>query len=106
MFPTGSVAYKSGDALKFGSSSKPNTTFVINLSQKVTSIIIRATAWKGSTSTLTIDGSVESSVTTSQGTGDSSGYADYTFTFAEGVDTITVSAAGRYLISGLTFLYA
>lgn len=103
---TGSVAYKSGDALKFGSSSKPNTTFVINLSQKVTSIIIRATAWKGSTSTLTIDGSVESSVTTSQGTGDSSGYADYTFTFAEGVDTITVSAAGRYLISGLTFLYA
>lgn len=103
---TGYVAYKSGDALKFGSSSKPNTTFVINLSQKVTSIIIRATAWKGSTSTLTIDGSVESSVTTSQGTGDSSGYADYTFTFAEGVDTITVSAAGRYLISGLTFLYA
>lgn len=103
---TGFVAYKSGDALKFGSSSKPNTTFVINLSQKVTSIIIRATAWKGSTSTLTIDGSVESSVTTSQGTGDSSGYADYTFTFAEGVDTITVSAAGRYLISGLTFLYA
>lgn len=103
---TGSVAYKSGDALKFGSSSMPNTTFVINLSQKVTSIIIRATAWKGSTSTLTIDGSVESSVTTSQGTGDSSGYADYTFTFAEGVDTITVSAAGRYLISGLTFLYA
>lgn len=103
---TGSVAYKSGDALKFGSSSKPNTTFVINLSQKVTSIIIRATAWKGSTSTLTIDGSVESSVTTSQGTGDSSGYADYTFTFAEGVDTITVSAAGSYLISGLTFLYA
>lgn len=103
---TGSVAYKSGDALKFGSGSKPNTTFVINLSQKVTSIIIRATAWKGSTSTLTIDGSVESSVTTSQGTGDSSGYADYTFTFAEGVDTITVSAAGRYLISGLTFLYA
>lgn len=103
---TGSVAYKSGDALKFGSNSKPNTTFVINLSQKVTSIIIRATAWKGSTSTLTIDGSVESSVTTSQGTGDSSGYADYTFTFAEGVDTITVSAAGRYLISGLTFLYA
>ena len=103
---TGSVAYKSGDALKFGSSSKPNTTFVINLSQKVTSIIIRATAWKGSTSILTIDGSVESSVTTSQGTGDSSGYADYTFTFAEGVDTITVSAAGRYLISGLTFLYA
>ncbi len=103
---TGSVAYKSGDALKFGSSSKPNTTFVINLSQKVTSIIIRATAWEGSTSTLTIDGSVESSVTTSQGTGDSSGYADYTFTFAEGVDTITVSAAGRYLISGLTFLYA
>ena len=103
---TGSVAYKSGDALKFGSSSKPNTTFVINLSQKVTSIIIRATAWKGSTSTLTIDGSVESSVTTSQGTGDASGYADYTFTFAEGVDTITVSAAGRYLISGLTFLYA
>lgn len=85
---TGSVAYKSGDALKFGSGSKPNTTFVINLSQKVTSIIIRATAWKGSTSTLTIDGSVESSVTTSQGTGDSSGYADYTFTFAEGVDTI------------------
>lgn len=103
---TGSVAYKSGDALKFGSSSNPNTTFVINLSQKVTSIIIRATAWKGSTSTLTIDGSVESSVTTSQGTGDASGYADYTFTFAEGVDTITVSAAGRYLISGLTFLYA
>lgn len=103
---TGSVAYKSGDALKFGSGSKPNTTFVINLSQKVTSIIIRATAWEGSTSTLTIDGSVESSVTTSQGTGDSSGYADYTFTFAEGVDTITVSAAGRYLISGLTFLYA
>lgn len=103
---TGSVAYKSGDALKFGSGSKPNTTFVINLSQKVTSIIIRATAWKDSTSTLTIDGSVESSVTTSQGTGDSSGYADYTFTFAEGVDTITVSAAGRYLISGLTFLYA
>lgn len=103
---TGSVAYKSGDALKFGSGSKPNTTFVINLSQKVTSIIIRATAWIGSTSTLTIDGSVESSVTTSQGTGDSSGYADYTFTFAEGVDTITVSAAGRYLISGLTFLYA
>lgn len=103
---TGSVAYKSGDALKFGSGSKPNTTFVINLSQKVTSIIIRATAWKGSTSTLTIDGSVESSVTTSQGTGDSSGYADYTFTFAEGVDKITVSAAGRYLISGLTFLYA
>ena len=103
---TGYVAYKSGDALKFGSNSKPNTTFVINLSQKVTSIIIRATAWKGSTSTLTIDGSVESSVTTSQGTGDSSGYADYTFTFAEGVDTITVSAAGRYLISGLTFLYA
>lgn len=103
---TGSVAYKSGDALKFGSSSKPNTTFVINLSQKVTSIIIRAIAWKGSTSTLTIDGSVESSVTTSQSTGDSSGYADYTFTFAEGVDTITVSAAGRYLISGLTFLYA
>ena len=103
---TGSVAYKSGDALKFGSGSNPNTTFVINLSQKVTSIIIRATAWKGSTSTLTIDGSVESSVTTSQGTGDSSGYADYTFTFAEGVDTITVSAAGRYLISGLTFLYA
>lgn len=103
---TGSVAYKSGDALKFGSGSEPNTTFVINLSQKVTSIIIRATAWKGSTSTLTIDGSVESSVTTSQGTGDSSGYADYTFTFAEGVDTITVSAAGRYLISGLTFLYA
>ncbi len=103
---TGSVAYKSGDALKFGSGSKPNTTFVINLSQKVTSIIIRATAWKGSTSTLTIDGSVESSVTTSQGTGDSSGYADYTFTFAEGVDTITVSGAGRYLISGLTFLYA
>lgn len=103
---TGSVDYKSGDALKFGSGSKPNTTFVINLSQKVTSIIIRATAWKGSTSTLTIDGSVESSVTTSQGTGDSSGYADYTFTFAEGVDTITVSAAGRYLISGLTFLYA
>lgn len=103
---TGYVAYKSGDALKFGSGSKPNTTFVINLSQKVTSIIIRATAWKGSTSTLTIDGSVESSVTTSQGTGDSSGYADYTFTFAEGVDTITVSAAGRYLISGLTFLYA
>ena len=103
---TGFVAYKSGDALKFGSDSKPNTTFVINLSQKVTSIIIRATAWKGSTSTLTIDGSVESSVTTSQGTGDSSGYADYTFTFAEGVDTITVSAAGRYLISGLTFLYA
>lgn len=103
---TGSVAYKSGDALKFGSNSKPNTTFVINLSQKVTSIIIRATAWKGSTSTLTIDGSVESSVTTSQGTGDSSGYANYTFTFAEGVDTITVSAAGRYLISGLTFLYA
>lgn len=103
---TGSVAYKSGDALKFGSNSKPNTTFVINLSQKVTSIIIRATAWKGSTSTLTIDGSVESSVTTSQGTGDASGYADYTFTFAEGVDTITVSAAGRYLISGLTFLYA
>lgn len=103
---TGSVAYKSGDALKFGSSSNPNTTFVINLSQKVTSIIIRATAWKGSTSTLTIDGSVESSVTTSQGTGDSSGYADYTFTFAKGVDTITVSAAGRYLISGLTFLYA
>lgn len=103
---TGSVAYKSGDALKFGSGSKPNTTFVINLSQKVTSIIIRATAWKGSTSTLTIDGSVESSVTTSQGTGDSSGYADYTFTFAEGVDTITVSAAGRYLISSLTFLYA
>ena len=103
---TGSVAYKSGDALKFGSGSKPNTTFVINLSQKVTSIIIRATAWKGSTSTLTIDGSVESSFTTSQGTGDSSGYADYTFTFAEGVDTITVSAAGRYLISGLTFLYA
>lgn len=103
---TGSVAYKSGDALKFGSSNKPNTTFVINLSQKVTSIIIRATAWKGSTSTLTIDGSVESSVKTSQGTGDSSGYADYTFTFAEGVDTITVSAAGRYLISGLTFLYA
>ena len=103
---TGSVAYKSGDALKFGSGSKPNTTFVINLSQKVTSIIIRATAWKGSTSTLTIDGSVESSVTTSQGTGDSSGYADYTFTFAEGVDTITVSAARRYLISGLTFLYA
>lgn len=103
---TGSVAYKSGDALKFGSSSKPNTTFVINLSQKVTSIIIRATAWKGSTSTLTIDGSVESSVTTSQGTGDASGYADYTFKFAEGVDTITVSAAGRYLISGLTFLYA
>ena len=103
---TGSVAYKSGDALKFGSGSKPNTTFVINLSQKVTSIIIRATAWNGSTSTLTIDGSVESSVTTSQGTGDSSGYADYTFTFAEGVDTITVSAAGRYLISGLTFLYA
>lgn len=92
--------------MKFGSNSKPNTTFVINLSQKVTSIIIRATAWKGSTSTLTIDGSVESSVTTSQGTGDSSGYADYTFTFAEGVDTITVSAAGRYLISGLTFLYA
>lgn len=103
---TGSVAYKSGDALKFGSGSKPNTTFVINLSQKVTSIIIRATAWKGSTSTLTIDGSVESSVTTSQGTGDASGYADYTFTFSEGVDTITVSAAGRYLISGLTFLYA
>lgn len=103
---TGSVAYKSGDALKFGSTSKPNTTFVINLSQKVTSIIIRATAWKDSTSTLTIDGSVESSVKTSQGTGDSSGYADYTFTFAEGVDTITVSAAGRYLISGLTFLYA
>lgn len=103
---TGYVAYKSGDALKFGSGSKPNTTFVINLSQKVTSIIIRATAWKGSTSTLTIDGSVESSVTTSQGTGDSSGYADYTFTFAEGFDTITVSAAGRYLISGLTFLYA
>lgn len=103
---TGSVAYKSGDALKFGSGNKPNTTFVINLSQKVTSIIIRATAWEGSTSTLTIDGSVESSVTTSQGTGDSSGYADYTFTFAEGVDTITVSAAGRYLISGLTFLYA
>ena len=103
---TGSVAYKSGDALKFGSGSKPNTTFVINLSQKVTSIIIRATAWKGSTSTLTIDGSVESSVTTSQGTGDASGYADYTFTFAEGVDTITVSAAGRYLVSGLTFLYA
>ena len=103
---TGSVNYKSGDALKFGSGSKPNTTFVINLSQKVTSIIIRATAWKDSTSTLTIDGSVESSVTTSQGTGDSSGYADYTFTFAEGVDTITVSAAGRYLISGLTFLYA
>ena len=103
---TGSVAYKSGDALKFGSGSKPNTTFVINLSQKVTSIIIRATAWKDSTSTLTIDGSVESSVKTSQGTGDSSGYADYTFTFAEGVDTITVSAAGRYLISGLTFLYA
>lgn len=103
---TGSVAYKSGDALKFGSNSKPNTTFVINLSQKVTSIIIRATALKDSTSTLTIDGSVESSVTTSQGTGDSSGYADYTFTFAEGVDTITVSAAGRYLISGLTFLYA
>lgn len=103
---TGSVAYKSGDALKFGSGSRPNTTFVINLSQKVTSIIIRATAWKGSTSTLTIDGSVESSVTTSQGTGDASGYADYTFTFAEGVDTITVSAAGRYLISGLTFLYA
>ncbi len=103
---TGSVAYKSGEALKFGSGSNPNTTFVINLSQKVTSIIIRATAWKGSTSTLTIDGSVESSVTTSQGTGDSSGYADYTFTFAEGVDTITVSAAGRYLISGLTFLYA
>lgn len=103
---TGFVAYKSGDALKFGSGSKPNTTFVINLSQKVTSIIIRATAWKGSTSTLTIDGSVESSVTTSQGTGDASGYADYTFTFAEGVDTITVSAAGRYLISGLTFLYA
>lgn len=103
---TGSVAYKSGDALKFGSNSNPNTTFVINLSQKVTSIIIRATAWKGSTSTLTIDGSVESSVTTSQGTGDASGYADYTFTFAEGVDTITVSAAGRYLISGLTFLYA
>lgn len=103
---TGFVAYKSGDALKFGSGNKPNTTFVINLSQKVTSIIIRATAWKGSTSTLTIDGSVESSVTTSQGTGDSSGYADYTFTFAEGVDTITVSAAGRYLISGLTFLYA
>lgn len=103
---TGFVAYKSGDALKFGSGSKPNTTFVINLSQKVTSIIIRATAWKGRTSTLTIDGSVESSVTTSQGTGDSSGYADYTFTFAEGVDTITVSAAGTYLISGLTFLYA
>lgn len=103
---TGSVDYKSGEALKFGSGSKPNTTFVINLSQKVTSITIRATAWKGSTSTLTIDGSVESSVTTSQGTGDASGYADYTFTFAEGVDTITVSAAGRYLISGLTFLYA
>lgn len=103
---TGYVAYKSGDALRFGSSSKPNTTFVINLSQKVTSIIIRATAWKDSTATLTIDGSVESSVTTSQGTGDASGYADYTFTFAEGVDTITVSAAGRYLISGLTFLYA
>ena len=103
---TGSVAYKSGDALKFGSGSKPNTTFVINLSQKVTSIIIRATAWEGSTATLTIDGSVESSVTTSQGTGDASGYADYTFTFAEGVDTITVSAAGRYLVSGLTFLYA
>ncbi len=37
---TGSVVYKSGDALKFGSGSKPNTTFVINLSQKVTSIII------------------------------------------------------------------
>lgn len=103
---TGSVAYKSGEALKFGSGKNPNTTFVINLSQKVTSITIRATAWKGSTSTLTINGSVESSVTTSQGTGDASGYADYTFTFAEGVDTITVSAAGRYLISGLTFLYA
>ena len=103
---TGSVAYKSGEALKFGSGKKPNTTFVINLSQKVTSITIRATAWAGSTSTLTIDGSVESSVTTSQGTGDASGYADYTFTFAEGVDTITVSAEGRYLISGLTFLYA
>lgn len=103
---TGSVGYKSGDALKFGSGSKPNTTFVINLSQKVTSIIIRATAWKDSKSTLTIDGSVESSVETSQGTGDASGYADYTFTFAEGVDTITVSAEGRYLISGLTFLYA
>lgn len=103
---TGSVAYKSGEALKFGSGKNPNTTFVINLSQKVTSITIRATAWAGSTSTLTIDGSVESSVTTSQGTGDASGYADYTFTFAEGVDTITVSAEGRYLISGLTFLYA
>lgn len=102
---TSNVSWSEGNPLKCGTSKAKTSTITLTLSVNVTSITIRATSWNKIQTTLSIDGSVESSIT--MGTGTSTGaYEDVTFTFAEGVNTITINSGERCEIAGFTFLYA
>lgn len=102
---TSNVSWSDGNPLKCGTSKAKTSTITLTLSVNVTSITIRATSWNKINTTLSIDGSVESSIT--MGTGTSTGaYEDVTFTFAEGVNTITINSGERCEIAGFTFLYA
>lgn len=102
---TSNVSWSDGNPLKCGTSKAKTSTITLTLSVNVTSITIRATSWNNIKTTLSIDGSVESSIT--MGTGTSTGaYEDVTFTFAEGVNTITINSGERCEIAGFTFLYA
>lgn len=102
---TSNVSWSDGNPLKCGTSKAKTSTITLTLSVNVTSITIRATSWNKIETTLSIDGSVESSIT--MGTGTSTGaYEDVTFTFAEGVNTITINSGERCEIAGFTFLYA
>lgn len=102
---TSNVSWSDGNPLKCGTSKAKTSTITLTLSVNVTSITIRATSWNKIETTLSIDGSVESSIT--MGTGTSTGaYEDVTFTFAEGCYTITINSGERCEIAGFTFLYA
>lgn len=102
---TSNVSWSAGNPLKCGTSKAKTSTITLTLSVNVTSITIRATSWNKIKTTLSIDGSVESSITMSTGTS-TGAYEDVTFTFAEGVNTITINSGERCEIAGFTFLYA
>ncbi len=102
---TSNVSWSDGNPLKCGTSKAKTSTITLTLSVNVTSITIRATSWNKIETTLSIDGSVESSITMSTGTS-TGAYEDVTFTFAEGVNTITINSGERCEIAGFTFLYA
>ena len=102
---TSNVSWSKGNPLKCGTKNAKTSTITLTLSVNVTSITIRATSWDKIKTTLSIDGSVESSITMSTGTS-TGAYEDVTFTFAEGVNTITINSGERCEIAGFTFLYA